>query len=124
MILSNEPGYYENGSFGIRIENLLIVEERSTPHGFGGKKYLGFERLTHVPIDTNMILPSLMSVSETFWLNEYHEQVWNVLSPRMTDGRCKEWLWEKTRPLAHDAIHALPSPATATSESLASPNTV
>lgn len=100
MIVSNEPGYYEDGCFGIRIENLLIVVKKSTPHEFGGRTFLGFERLTHVPMDTGMIKPALLSTAEIQWLDNYHEQVWQKLSPRMEDGRSKEWLREKTRPLS------------------------
>lgn len=99
MILSNEPGYYENGSFGIRIENLLIVVKKNTAHEFGGNNFLGFERLTHAPIDKSMIMPSLLSETEIRWLDTYHEDVWRKLSPCMEDGRYKDWLWEKTRPL-------------------------
>lgn len=100
MILSNEPGYYESGNFGIRIENLLFVVEKNTPFRFGGTKYLGFERLTHVPIDKSMIEPSLLSEREVWWLNDYHEQVWTKLSPLMPDTKSREWLREKTSPLA------------------------
>ena len=55
MVVSNEPGYYEDGSFGIRIENLLIVNEVNTPHRFGGVSYFGFERLTFCPLQRKML---------------------------------------------------------------------
>lgn len=55
MVVSNEPGYYEDGKFGIRIENLLIVKEAPTPYRFGGISYLGFERLTFSPIQAKMM---------------------------------------------------------------------
>lgn len=99
MILSNEPGYYEDGNFGIRIENLLVVVKKNTTHDFGGKDFLGFEKLTHVPMDMSMIIPSLLSDFEIRWINNYHEDVWQKLSPLMEDGQYKEWLWKKTRPL-------------------------
>lgn len=114
MIVSNEPGYYEDGSFGIRIENLLIIVKKDTPHTFGGKSFLGFERLTYVPIDKNMINQALLSFSEIQWLDEYHEDVWQKLSPRMKGGRHKDWLWEKTRPLISDMSRSHPA-ATASS---------
>lgn len=98
MIVSNEPGYYEDGKFGIRIENLLCVVKKQTAHRFGGKDYLGFERLTYVPIDKSMIAWSLLSPEEVRWVNQYHETVWDTLSPRMEAGRYKDWLSEKTRP--------------------------
>ena len=55
MVVSNEPGYYEDGSFGIRIENLLVVHEVNTPHRFGGVAYYGFERLTFSPLQRKML---------------------------------------------------------------------
>ena len=55
MVVSNEPGYYENGAFGIRIENLLTIKEVDTPHKFGGLSYFGFERLTFAPLQRKML---------------------------------------------------------------------
>lgn len=55
MVVSNEPGYYEDGAFGIRIENLLVVKEAATPHRFGGVPYFGFERLTFCPVQRKML---------------------------------------------------------------------
>lgn len=55
MVVSNEPGYYEDGAFGIRIENLLVIREQPTPHRFGGQAYLGFERLTLCPLQRKII---------------------------------------------------------------------
>ncbi len=55
MVVSNEPGYYEDGAFGVRIENLLIIREEPTPHRFGGAAFLGFERLTLCPLQRKMI---------------------------------------------------------------------
>lgn len=55
MVVSNEPGYYEDGAFGIRIENLLVIKEMDTPFRFGGQSYLGFERLTFCPLQHKMI---------------------------------------------------------------------
>lgn len=103
MIVSNEPGYYEEGNFGIRIENLAVIVKKDTPHMFGDKTFLGFQRLTHVPMDKDMLNPALLSLFEIQWLDDYHEDVWQKLSPRMEEGRCKDWLWEKTRPLLSDA---------------------
>lgn len=56
MIVSNEPGYYEDNAFGIRIENLLHIREANTPFKFGGQSYFGFERLTMIPLQRKMIL--------------------------------------------------------------------
>ena len=75
MIVSNEPGYYENGKFGIRIENLIIVKKI--------KKILAFENLTLAPIDKNLIQKSLLSKNEVNWLNKYHSKVFNNLKKFM-----------------------------------------
>ncbi|KAM4108364.1 hypothetical protein ACB094_03G039800 [Castanea mollissima] len=98
MIVSNEPGYYEDHAFGIRIENLLYVKEADTPNRFGGVGYLGFEKLTFVPIQSKLIDLSLLSAVEVDWLNHYHSQVWEKVSP-LLDGSARQWLWNNTRPL-------------------------
>ncbi len=99
MILSNEPGYYEDGGFGIRIENLLVVREAKTSHNFGNKKYLTFDYLTHIPIQKKLIDFSLMSGAEVAWLNQYHAVVWEKVSPRVTDEKVKAWLKEACAPV-------------------------
>lgn len=99
MIVSNEPGFYEDGKFGIRIENLVAVVEKQTANEFGGSKFLGFERLTYVPMERKLMMTDLMSKSEIEWVDRYHDQVWEVLSPLVENERLREWLWEKTRPL-------------------------
>ncbi|KAJ0079247.1 hypothetical protein Patl1_22630 [Pistacia atlantica] len=144
MIVSNEPGYYEDHAFGIRIENLLYIKEVDTPNRFGGTAYLGFEKLTFVPIQnmelfnvlvshaaslikwslynmmtmcsksrsallsyenesvaTKLVDLSLLSVAEIDWLNDYHSQVWEKVSP-LLDGSAQQWLWNNTRPLVKD----------------------
>ncbi|XP_065632318.1 aminopeptidase P2 [Quercus suber] len=98
MIVSNEPGYYEDHAFGIRIENLLYVKDVDTPNRFGGVGYLGFEKLTFVPIQSKLIDLSLLSAVEVDWLNDYHSQVWEKVSP-LLDGSACQWLWNNTRPL-------------------------
>jgi Xaa-Pro aminopeptidase len=98
MVVSNEPGYYEDHSFGIRIENLLYVKEVETPNRFGGIKYIGFEKLTFVPIQSKMVDLDLLSVGEVNWVNDYHSQVWEKVSP-LVDGSARQWLWNNTRPL-------------------------
>lgn len=99
MIVSNEPGYYEDHAFGIRIENLLYVKEIDTPNRFGGIGYLGFEKLTFVPIQTKLVDVSLLSADEVKWLNDYHSQVWEKVSP-LVEGSVRQWLWDNTRPVA------------------------
>lgn len=101
MIVSNEPGYYADGKFGIRIENVLSVGVKKTKHNFAGATYLGFDRLTYVPIDMRMILPELLSSREVKWVDDYHNDTWTVISPLLAEESPeREWLWSKTRPLA------------------------
>ncbi len=88
MITSNEPGYYREDQFGIRIENLELVIEVETS---GDKHMLGFYPLTRCPIDTRAIDRSLLTQQETNWLNNYHQQVWRDVSP-MLNGEVKKWL--------------------------------
>ncbi|XP_020580003.1 probable Xaa-Pro aminopeptidase P isoform X2 [Phalaenopsis equestris] len=99
MIVSNEPGYYEDHSFGIRIENLLHVREENVPNNFGGIRYFGFERLTFVPIQSKLVDCSLLSLVETKWYNDYHSEIWEKVSP-LVQGAAQEWLWRNTRPLS------------------------
>ena len=110
-LTANEPGYYEAGSFGIRIENLLIVREKQTAHKFNGRAYYGFEQLTHVPISTTCLEPSLLTAAEVAWLDGYHARVWERVSPLMDpSSEGARWLREVTRPLAEQGLQGLPSP--------------
>lgn len=94
MILSNEPGYYREGHFGIRIENLLIVSDSHVPDG-GERPMMGFETVTLAPIDLRMIDPSLLTGEQIGWLNAYHARVYEALYP-MLDDETREWLEEAT----------------------------
>ncbi|OBV11046.1 aminopeptidase P family protein [Erythrobacter dokdonensis] len=96
MILSNEPGYYKPGAFGIRIENLVLTEEREIAGQEG--RYLGFETLTFVPIDRKLIDKALLTASEIAWVDAYHAKVREVLSPRLS-GDDLAWLERETQPL-------------------------
>ncbi|MDX9880757.1 MAG: aminopeptidase P family protein [Prolixibacteraceae bacterium] len=93
MVLSNEPGFYREGEYGIRTENLMVCVEKQNS-AFG--KFLGFETLTLFPIDTRIIAPELLSTKEIQWVNNYHQQVWEKLSP-MVSGELKLFLQEKTK---------------------------
>ncbi|MGU3575722.1 aminopeptidase P family protein [Brucellaceae bacterium C25G] len=97
MICSNEPGYYKPGSFGIRIENLVVVTPATVPEG-GDLPMLGFETITFCPIDQRMIDRSLLVEDEINWLNDYHRQVREKLEPH-TDASTRHWLIEATKPL-------------------------
>ena len=94
MILSNEPGYYLEGDFGIRIENLLIVDEATVPEG-GERAMLGFETITLAPIDLRLIEPKLLGPDHIAWLNRYHARVYEALYPLLGD-ETREWLEEAT----------------------------
>lgn len=98
MILSNEPGYYKRGAYGIRIENLVLVTTAPTPAD-GEQELLAFETLTLVPIDRSLIDPALLTVAERDWLDDYHARVRDVLMP-LLDGDAAAWLAAATRPLA------------------------
>jgi len=98
MVLSNEPGYYEDGSFGIRIENLVWVSDAKTEKTFGDKKYLQFNDLTLVPIQKKLILESMLTEEEKRWLNDYHALVWERLHSELS-GSTKEWLKRQTTPI-------------------------
>ncbi len=89
MILSNEPGYYKSGEYGIRIENLVLVEKRQIA-GMEGD-YLGFETLTFVPIDRTLVDTGLLTRAEIAWWNDYHAQVENILAPQLV-GADLAWL--------------------------------
>lgn len=92
MILSNEPGYYREGAFGIRIENLIVVSEAAPlPGGDAHRAHLGFETLTFVPIDRRMILPAMLGPAERDWLNGYHAQVLDRIGP-LVEGAARDWL--------------------------------
>lgn len=96
MMLSNEPGYYKAGEYGIRIENLLLIEPRTIPGA--DRAMLGFETLTFCPIERTLIEPSLLTQPELAWLNAYHAQVLDTLSPEMT-GDDLAWLQAKCAPI-------------------------
>ena len=93
MITTNEPGIYLENKYGIRIENeLLCVEKGSNQFG----DFLGFETLTFAPIDIDAIDTNLLSNDEKNWLNEYHQQVYDKLSPYLSSDEAK-WLKHYTR---------------------------
>ncbi|KAJ6469378.1 peptidase M24, structural domain-containing protein [Mycena sanguinolenta] len=93
MTVSNEPGYYADGSFGIRIENIVLVRKVDTPHNFGDKGFLGFEHVTMCPIQSSLIDRSVFTAEEVRWLNEYHAEIFAKVSGLLqNDPRALEWL--------------------------------
>ena len=97
MILSNEPGYYKEGEYGIRIENLLLICKASEPKG-GDRKMLSFETLTLCPIERKLIESRLLTREELEWLDNYHARVWRELRP-MVDGPTAKWLTKACSPI-------------------------
>jgi Xaa-Pro aminopeptidase len=97
MILSNEPGYYKAGAYGIRTENLVLVVEAQAVAG-AEKPLNTFETLTLAPIDRRLILPSLMTQEEIAWLDSYHARVRTTISP-LVDAETRAWLEAATQPL-------------------------
>ena len=98
MAVTNEPGYYHTGAFGIRIENVLVVKKAETKHRFQDKQFLGFDTITKVPIQKKLIAVELLTKTEIRWLNAYHEDVLNTLQDFFT-GHELNWLQNATAPL-------------------------
>ena len=97
IIVSNEPGHYKEGVYGIRIENLLVVTPPSTPEG-GDREMLGFETLTFVPIDRHLILAEMLTADERNWLNDYHAEVFEKVNRLVTDDTLA-WLKSACAPI-------------------------
>jgi Xaa-Pro aminopeptidase len=96
MIVSNEPGYYKTGEYGIRIENLVLVEPRGIEGAEG--EFHGFETLTLVPIERRLVDTALFTRAETEWWNAYHARVREVIGPQL-EGEAAAWLETQCAPL-------------------------
>ena len=102
MTVTDEPGYYEDGAFGIRIENVLVVRKAAPPCAFGGDVWLEFEPITRVPISTRCVDASMLSDGERRWLNAYNEGVRAELTPLLGgdgDADARAWLHRETAPV-------------------------
>jgi Xaa-Pro aminopeptidase len=97
MIVSNEPGYYKTGAYGIRIENLQVVTPAADIEG-GERPMLGFETLTLAPIARELIVKKLLTKDEIAWVDGYHATVWEKIGPQL-EGEAKAWLETATKPL-------------------------
>ncbi|KAK5208485.1 hypothetical protein LTR41_005711 [Exophiala xenobiotica] len=96
-VISDEPGYYEDGSFGIRIENMIMAKEARTNHKFGDKPWIAFEHVTMVPMCRRLIDPTLLAPEERDWLNDYHKEVWDKTNGFFkNDERTTRWLRRET----------------------------
>lgn len=102
MFVSDEPGYYEDGKFGIRIESILLSKNVTLKYNFHNKGYLNFEPVTLVPIQEKLIMPELLTPDEITWLNEYHADVQEIVGKfLLEEGRddVHNWLVKATAPL-------------------------
>jgi Xaa-Pro aminopeptidase len=97
MFLSNEPGYYKTGAYGIRIENLVLVEPRDIPGREG--EWLGFQTLTLAPIDKALVDVDLLTPAERAWLDAYHARVHAVVAPQLHEAAAGAWLDHACAPL-------------------------
>jgi len=97
MIVSNEPGYYREGAYGIRIENLLLVRQPELTEG-GERPMLSFETLTLAPIDRRLVDASLLTPAELAWLDAYHARVEAELGD-LVSGEARQWLLSACAPL-------------------------
>jgi len=95
-VISDEPGYYEDGNFGIRIENMIMAKEAKTNHKFGDKPWLAFEHVTMVPMCRKLIDVSILSPEEKQWLDEYHQEVWDNTHGYFKDDLTLTWLKRET----------------------------
>ena len=94
MILSNEPGYYKAGEWGIRIENLIVVEKRKIKGA--EREMFGFETISFAPIDLALVEAALLTAEERNWLNAYHAKVRAVVMGKLTPKE-QDWLIQATR---------------------------
>lgn len=103
MILSNEPGYYENGNFGIRIESLMVAKKATHIKSPMQKDFCEFETITMAPIQQKLIDTSLLTKDEVVWLNKYHHEVHEKLKPLLeSDAQAYAYLVRETKPLSLD----------------------
>ncbi|XP_071819760.1 xaa-Pro aminopeptidase 1-like isoform X4 [Apostichopus japonicus] len=100
MFFSDEPGYYEDGSFGIRLENDMIVVDAVTDHSFSTYEYMTFEMISLVPFDPNLIDFTMLSPAQLEWYNVYTERVRNEIGPALSD-RARNWMERNTYPIEY-----------------------
>ncbi|XP_065071332.1 xaa-Pro aminopeptidase 1-like isoform X2 [Rhopilema esculentum] len=102
MFVTDEPGYYEDGKFGIRIENVMLVKEVKLEHNFKSVGFYGFEHITLVPIQTKMLVPELLTSDEINWINEYHSLCVEKVGAKLREqnhGNAVKWLLKECQTL-------------------------
>jgi Xaa-Pro aminopeptidase len=97
MIISNEPGYYKEGAFGIRIENLVMVRDAEIDGAEGA--FLEFENLTWAPLEPALIDVDHLNAAQRAWVDHYHAAVWDKVSQLLDDAEDKAWLQKICAPL-------------------------
>ncbi|XP_033740983.1 xaa-Pro aminopeptidase 1-like isoform X3 [Pecten maximus] len=103
QFFSDEPGYYEDGKFGIRLENIVMVKKATTKYQFPGTTFLTFETVTMVPYEPHLIVKELLSQREVDWINAYHRTVQNTIGPLLTnDPLAASWLSARTAPISRE----------------------
>ena len=101
--VTNEPGYYEDGAFGIRIENVLVVQPATRANNFGGSMFLEFRTITVAPIQSKLINVSRLTVAERQWVDTYHAWCRATLRPHLPAGSAgARWLERWTEPLRNE----------------------
>jgi len=98
MTVTDEPGYYEEGAFGIRIESVLVVKHATTENNFDNTKFYNFENITMAPIQTKLVDVHLLTDAELKWLNDYNALVNEKLTP-LVEESTRAWLHHETQPL-------------------------
>lgn len=105
MFLASEPGYYEDGKFGIRIENIVQVVPTNVGNNFNGRGALTFNTVTLCPIQTKLVNASLLTTDEKKFLNDYHKRIYDTLAPilekpdHLADELTLKWLRKETLPI-------------------------
>ena len=100
MTVTNEPGFYLDGKFGIRIENVLLIKKSNAPNNFGGVGYLAFEHVTVAPINTKLIEKNLLTNEEIEWVNSYNQECREKVAPLLeVGGLGLKWLEKETIPI-------------------------
>jgi Xaa-Pro aminopeptidase len=92
MTVTNEPGYYQEGEFGIRIENIMLVKKFDTKYSFDDTPFYGFEKVTMVPLCKSLLKKEIMTKEEIDWVNSYHKEIWTKVSPLLEGKDAYNWL--------------------------------
>ena len=102
MIISNEPGFYEDGEFGIRLENLVLVVPAVTPYKFRNQTFLTFETISYAPIQLSLLKRDMLTADDVKWINDYHGKCARILGDELrSQGKLDvlKWLQDNTKPM-------------------------